>query len=337
MFDTGCNDVKGALNQMMVGAWITQAVSVAAELGLADLLHERPTTAEELAARLDADVDSLRRLLRALCSVGVFRLNGRGGYELDAIGALLRSDVADSQRAFARMAGAEFYRAWQGLKCSVMNGTTAAKAQEGRSFYAELTKAPARQEIFDASMNSVHGPEIQPMLDAYDFSGCATVVDVGGGNGAMLAGVLERHPQVRGVLFELPEVAARARALFESRGLAARVTVVGGDFFKAIPPAGDLYLLRHVLHNWEDADAVAILVNCRKHLRQKSRVLLVESLLPEQEGFSFVKWLDLMMLVVGGRERTVREYARLLDMAGLRLDRVIPTSCSVSLLEGVPA
>lgn len=328
---------EAALGQMMIGAWMTQALYVAAELGVADVLAKGPATSGELASALGAKEEGLIRLLRALCSVEVFKQNSEDRYELAALGKLLRSDIAGSQRPFARMAGAEFYTAWQGLHESVMTGTPGFRWRYGKDFFAYMGENPARWDIYDEAMHGVHGPETQPMLEAYDFGGFSTVVDVGGGNGCTLAGILQRHPHIQGVLYELPDVAERARATFHAQGLAQRVMVSVGDFFQSIPSGGDAYLLRHVIHDWNDADAATILINCRKCMKPGSKVLLVESVLPAGNGFSFVKWLDLMMMVVGGRERTVDEYAKLLEVAELRLARAFATSCEVSILEGVAA
>lgn len=324
-----------SLRQMMVGAWMTQALSVVAELGVADVLAKAPATPAELASTLKTTEEGMLRILRALSSVGVFQQNGEGRFEMAALGQLLRSDVADSQRAFARMAGAEFYTAWHGLRQSVELGTPGFDAHYGKEFFAYMGEHPDRWGIYDQAMHAVHGPETEPMLESYDFGAFATVVDVGGGNGRTLAAILKRYPHLHGVLYELPDVADRARATFDEMGLAHRATVSAGDFFKTIPRGADAYLLRHVIHDWNDADAVTILSNCRKSMHPESKLLMVESVISPGNGFSFVKWLDLMMMLVGGRERTADEYGKLLHAAGLRLSAITPTSCEISVLEGV--
>jgi len=322
---------------MMIGAWITQAISVAAELGVADLLDGGAATAAELARELGVEEERLRRLLRALCSVGIFTLNDGERYELTPLGELLRSDVEGSQRAFARMAGAEFYGAWHGLHESVVSGIPGFDSRYGKSFFAYMTDNPERWSIYDRAMHGVHGPETLPMLDAYDFGRFSRVVDVGGGDGSTLAVMLQRYPHMQGTLYELPDVSARGEETFLSHGLAERAVAVGGDFFTEVPGGGDIYLLRHVIHDWDDEASTKILENCRKSMKSEGRVLLVESIIREGNDFGFVKWVDLMMMVIGGRERTVAEYARLMEGAGLRLERVIETACEVSILEGVAA
>jgi SAM-dependent methyltransferase len=178
--------------------------------------------------------------------------------------------------------------------------------------------------------------ETEPMLDAYDFSDFGTVVDVGGGHGRMLAAILNRHPAIEGILFDLPAVADRSRTIISDLGLSERCRVVGGDFFTFVPSA-DAYVLRHIIHDWDDKDAIAILQNCRDAMNPGGRVLVVETVIPPLNEPCFGKWLDLMMLIVGGRERTEEQYRRLFRQAGLTLSRIVPTAHEVSIVEGVRA
>jgi hypothetical protein len=173
------------------------------------------------------------------------------------------------------------------------------------------------------------------MLDAYDFSIFGTVIDVGGGNGSTLAGILARHPTVQGILFDLPAVVERAQPGLVESAQASRLQLIGGDFFSAVPGGADAYLLRHVIHDWLDEDAVSILRSCRDAMSPGAKVLVVEMVLPAENEPSFGKWLDLMMLLVAGRERTEVEYSQLFTAAGLRMTRVIPTASDVSIVEGV--
>lgn len=325
------------LGQMMLGAWITQAIYVAAELGVADVLENGPATAKELSSAVKAKEENLSRVMRALCSAGIFSSDGQGRYTLAPIGELLRSDVPDSKRAYARMAGAEFYSSWEGLLESVRTGGQAFRSRYGKEFFAYMAEKPARWALYDEAMNSIHGPETLPMIEAYDFGCFSTVVDVGGGNGLTLAVILEKFPALKGILHELPEVAKRAEETFAKRGLSRRAAVSTGDFFDSVPAGNDVYLLRHVIHDWTDEDAIKILSNCRKHMKPESKLLVVETIIPDGSGPGFVKWLDLMMMVVGGRERTIYEFEKLFTAAELRLSKIIPTSCEVSIVECEPA
>ncbi len=324
------------LNQMIGGYWMTQAIRVAAELGIADVLAEGPHRAEELASRTGANSGALFRVMRALASVGIFAEDARGRFSLTPLAERLRSDGAASQRPFAMMMGAEFYQSWGELLHSVKSGEDAFQKAYGKSFFQYMTERPDRHCIYDAAMTAVHGSETEPVLNGYNFARFRTVVDVGGGNGLMLAALLKRYPGVRGILYELPGVARRARPVVASMGLSDRLGIMEGNFFSSVPPA-DGYVMRHVIHDWRDEEAAIILRNCREAMEPDGRVLLVETVIPPGNGPCFGKWLDLMMLVVGGCERTEKQYRQLYSRAGLKLNRVVPTAHEVSVIEGIRA
>jgi SAM-dependent methyltransferase len=322
--------------KLTIGGWMTQAISVAAELGIADFLVQGPRTADELARLAHAHVGALYRVLRALASIGIFSEDTERRFSLTPMAECLRSDTPDSLRFFAIMSGAEFYQSWGCLLHSAQTGEPGFQKRYGAPFFQYMTEHPERHAIYDAAM-MVHGiAETEPMLNACDFSAFRTVADVGGGNGRMLAALLQRHPGVRGILFDLPPVAQRAQPSLAELGLADRCQVVGGDFFVSVP-AADAYVLRHVIHDWSDENAVKILRNCGKALNPGGRVLLVETVIPPLNEPCFGKWLDLMMLIVDGRERTREQYEQLFSQAGLKLSRIVPTAHEVSIIEGVRA
>ncbi len=323
--------------QTFGSAWVAQAIGVAAELGIADHLAQCPRTAGELAALTDAHGGALARLLRALTGVGLFARDSQGRFSLTPRGELLRSDAPGSQRAYAAMMAAEFQQTWGELLHSVRTGEPGFDKRYGMPFFEYMTKHPDRHRMYDAAMTGVHGPETVPVLDAYDFGAFRTVVDVGGGNGLALTTILGRHSGLAGILFDLPAVAERARATLAASAVSQRCRVEGGDFFRAVPAGADAYVLRHVIHDWQDPEATAILRRCREAMHPDGRVLVVEMVIPPGDEPSFGKWLDLMMLLVDGRERTEEEYARLFSAAGLALNRVVPTASEVSVLEGVRA
>ena len=322
--------------KMTIGGWVTQAISVAAELGIADFLVQGPRTADELAQLAHAHGGALYRVLRALASVGIFSEDAERRFSLTPLAECMRSDTPDSLRSFAIMSGAEFYQSWGCLLHSAQTGEPGFQKRYGAPFFQYMTEHPERHAIYDAAM-MVHGiAETEPMLNAYDFSAFGTVADVGGGNGRMLAAILQRHAAVRGILFDLPPVAQRAQPGLAELGLADRCQVVGGDFFVSVP-AADAYVLRHVIHDWSDDNAVKILRNCRTAMNRGGRVLLVETVIPPLNEPCFGKWLDLMMLIVEGRERTREQYEQLFAQAGLKLNRIVPTAHEVSIIEGVHA
>lgn len=324
------------LLEYMIGGWTTQAIHVAADLGIADLLTDGPQTANELAERADSDGESLYRVLRALATIGVFAEDESRKFSLTPLAESLKSDTRESLRAFGIMMGAEFYQSLGNLLHSVRTGEQGFEKAFGLPFFKYMTDHPDRHSIYDTAM-MVHGiAETEPMLDAYDFSPFHTVVDVGGGNGRMLAAILDRYPTVQGILFDLPAVVDRSRTIIAGLGLSKRCQAVGGDFFAAVP-AADAYVLRHIIHDWDDNDAVSILRNCRKAMNPNGRILLVETVIPPLNEPCFGKWLDLMMLIIGGRERTHQQYQQLFSQAGLKLERVVSTTHEVSVIEGTGA
>lgn len=328
-----------ALLRMISATWIAQAIYAAATLGIADLLISGPQSPEGLAERTDTHPRALYRVLRALASVGVFTEGDDGRFGLTPLAELLRSDSPDSLRPFAIMMGSEWaWRSWGEIMYSVRTEKPAFEQIYGSSLFAYYAENPEAARIFSEGLTSRSRPENAAVVAAYDFSGARTVVDVAGGQGSLLAAILAANPTARGVLFDLPHVIAMARRTFENAGLAERCELAGGDFFAAVPAGGDIYMLKKVIHDWDDAQAPAILRTCRAAVPAHGRLLLIELVIPSGNAPSFGKLLDLLMLVYpGGRERTEAEHRNLLGSAGFRLERVIPTASTVSIVEAVPA
>jgi SAM-dependent methyltransferase len=324
------SDPRAELAGLLAGGPILHAIACLAELGIPDLLVGGPHSTTDLAQATGSHEDSLYRLLRALAGAGVLAEGPGREFALTPMSELLRTGVPGSMHAIAVLAGEPWRRAWYDLPQAVRTGEPAA----GASFYESLARDPAAALRFDAAMRHKWASLAPILLDAYDFSRAARIVDVGGGSGALLEAILARHPEATGALLEAPVIAAEARRRLEGQ----RCEVVDGDFTDAVPPGGDLYLLAFVLHNWDDRRAAAILANCRRATSPGGRVLVVESVVPAGTGPSAAKIHDLEMLVFmpGGRERTEDEYAALFAQAGLTLDRVIATETSASLLEGSP-
>jgi hypothetical protein len=326
------------LGQMITGYWVSRSIYVAAKLKIPDRLLGGPKTADELAAATGMHTRSLYRLLRALASRGVFFEDTAGRFSLTPLSEGLLSQRADSQWALAVLMGEERYHAWGDLLESIRTGQTAFERLYGKPLFDYLGDHPEQSETFDAAMTGVHGRETRAMIDAFDFSGIRALADIGGGNGSTLMGVLGEHSQMRGILFDVPGVAERARAQISRAGLANRCDVIGGSFFEAIPEGADAYMLRHVIHDWDDDRATAILRNVRAAMGAAARLLVVESVINPGNEPAFAKLLDLNMLVVpGGAERTRDEYRRLYEAAGLRLTRIVPTDAEVCVIEGEAA
>lgn len=326
-----------ALLRMLTGYWVSKALNVAAELGIADLLRDGPQTSDELADRCGVHPQALYRLLRALSSVGVFAEEEERRFGLTPAAELLRSDVPGSMRALARMYGSEQYRAWGNLLESVRTGEPAFDRLFGTGYFEYLAHDPEANAVFNEAMTGWTAQLADAVAAAYDFDGRGVVVDVGGGHGLLLSTVLRAHPAMRGILFDLPHVAATAKPLLEQAGVAARCETVGGDFFDSVPAGGTYYLLAQILHDWDDERCRVILDNCRRAMLADGRLLIVEQVLPPANEPSLGKWLDLHMLVLlTGRERSQAEYAALLESAGFELANVVATSSGASIVEGVP-
>ena len=325
------------LFQMMTGYWGSQAVYVAAKLGIADFLADGPVSCEDLAAATHTHAPSLRRVLRALASVGVFAEAAPGHFALTPLAALLRTGTSDSMRALAIMYAEEQYRAWADLLHSVRTGETAFEHQFGMGYFAYLAQHPEADRVFNQAMISWTNQVAGAVVGTYDFSPFGTVVDVGGGYGTLLAAILRSNPAARGILFDLPHVVAGAEEFLTVAGAADRCTRIGGDFFAAVPVGGDAYVLAQILHDWDDERCMAILTQCRHVMPDHGKLLVVELVLPPGDEPFLGKWLDLHMLVMlGARERTAAEYGTLFRTAGFELARVVPTPAGPSVVEAVP-
>ena len=316
------------------GAWVTQMVHVAAELGLADALATGERDAAELAQACDADADALFRLLRGLASLGVFKETSPGRFALTPLAELLRTDHPESVRNFARMLGDEHYLSWNNLLHSVRTGDNAFRHRYGQSIFEWYQVNPGRGEVFDRAMSDFSRAETSAVLQAYPFDEVNHLVDVGGGRGELLLSVLRAHAHLRGTLFDQPWVVEPVEIPANLQG---RVEVRSGDFFAAVPPGGDAYLLKHILHDWDDPACLRILSAIRHAMAPGARVLILEQVIPPGNDPFPGKLLDLNMLVMteGGRERTPAEYATLLERAGLRLRRIVSTPSPVSVVEAV--
>jgi predicted O-methyltransferase YrrM len=324
---------------LTTGAWVAQAIAVAAELGLADLVVDGPRSADELARKTATHAPTLYRLLRALAGAGVFTEDERGRFGSTPLADGLRSDVPGSVRAACELRGRPwFWQAWGRLLHSVRTGEPALEAMHGTDLLTFLERHPTELSVFDRAMGSLSATEIAAVCSAYDFPAVGTVVDVAGGRGTLLAAVLQSRPALRGILFDRPATVDGAPELLAAAGVADRREVLGGDFFDAVPEGGDLYVLKSIIHDWDDARAAAILRSCRRAMRTDATLVLVERVVPPGNTPSPAKWMDLNMLVLlGGRERTEAEYRELFARAGFDLTRVVTTDGLTCLVEGVPA
>lgn len=325
--------------QMATAYWVSRAVYVAAQLGIADLLNDGARHAEELAAATGTYAPALHRVLRSLASVGLFRTDERGHFSLTPLGAALRSDAPGAARSTViALSGGWCWAAWGEALHSVQTGETGVQKALGMSEYEFLEQHPEEASHFNAAMIGFHGEEPAAIVDAYDFSGFRKVVDVGGGSGNLLGTILQANPSLRGVLQDRPQVVPDAERNLEAAGVADRCGVVGGDFLEAVPDGGDLYIVSHCIHNWDESSCVRILESCRRAMAPGGRLVIVEAVVSAGDEPDPAKILDLAMLLIpGGVERSEDEYRALLKKAGFRLTRVVPTRTSASIIEAIPA
>ena len=328
---------EAVLPQMILGGLMQKSIWVAAKLGIADLLREKPQTAEELAAATNTDAPSLYRVLRLLASTGIFAENSDGKFNLTPIAELLRSDTPNSMRDYAIMMGEDWiWQAYGELMHTVKTGEIAHDKVQGMSSFEFFEKNEEVGKIFNRAMTNLSLLSAPAIVEAYDFSSINKLVDVAGGHGLLLAAILKANPHLQGVLFDLPFVIENAGELLESEGVAARTEKVSGDFFESVPAGADAYLMKHIIHDWNDERSVKILQNIYRAMNDDGKVLIVEMVVPVGNEPSPAKGLDLVMLTVeGGKERTEKEYRELLAAAGLRLSRVIPTRSPYSIVEAV--
>src|SRR5215469_11794793 len=262
------------LDQMITGYWISQAIYAAAKFGIADHLKDGPKTAGELARATSTNPDALYRLLRALASVGIFREGESRHFSLTPLAEPLQSNIAGSKRALALMSGDEQFRAWAEIDYSVRTGKIAFDKVFGKPIFDYLGDHPDKARIFDAAMVGVHGRESNAILNAYDFSVFGVVADIGGGNGSQMAEILKKHTRIKGILFDLPHVIERAKERIQAAGLLDRCQLISGSFFEAVPEGADAYVMRHIIHDWDDKHAAIILRNCRRAMAPNGRLLV---------------------------------------------------------------
>jgi ubiquinone/menaquinone biosynthesis C-methylase UbiE len=312
--------------QLLSSLWVTRAVGSFARLGLADVMEAGAEEHAAIAGARGLDPDRVYRLLRALSTVGIVTEPKRGHFALTPLGRLLVSHAPNNTRTTAIFLNEYFADMWLHLDDALTGERTGFEALKGQPFFDWLARHPDEARRFNRMMLEVHGPETPAIVAAYDFSRCEHVVDVGGGNGALLSAVLAAYPSRKGTLFDMAEAVAAARR--GEGGPLPGVDFVAGDVFTSPAPAGgDCYLIRHLMHDYDDDDCVRILANVRRAMRPDARVLVLEAPLPSDDSLGPGRWLDLQVMVLcGGRERTVEEYAALFARADLRLSRTMPTS-----------
>lgn len=348
-------DARSRLTDLMLGAWAAQALSVFVRLAIPDVLKDEAMVPEALAEQVGADPDSLGRLLRALTSVDVVERLDSGGYRLTGMGQLLRSDGEGAQGAMiAMVCDPSHWMPWGSALDAVVNGAPVSEQVFGKSFWDYIAENSDQQARFNRAMTDTSKRASRTIAAKYDFSQFTTVVDVGGGQGILLQTILREYPHLKGILFDLPQVLDSARV---DDDLKERIELIPGSFLETAPGGGDLYMMKHIIHDWGDDACLEILKNIRAVIPDHGRILISDAILPGSDrdsvpgadsaavqasetgiSSSFPYWLDLnMMIILGGRERTEAEFAELLAKTGFEYLGVVPTDGSTGLVEARPA
>jgi len=330
---------EGTVFQLLNGAWVAQAIHAACELGVPDALGDGPATVDAIAEKTGTHAPSLARLLRALAGVGLCVEDESGRVALTPAGATLRAGVPGSTRGLALFWKARWHeRAWEDLAWSVRTGEPAFDHVHGAQVFDWLRDRPDDARVFNDAMTSISAQSAAAVAARYSFADVRTLVDVGGGHGFLLATLLRANAHLRGILFDQPQVTAGAPALLADMGVHERVEVRSGSFFDAVPEGGDAYVLKHIIHDWDDERAAAILSACRRAMAPGARLLIVDHVIPPGNDPHFGKLLDLEMLVMTpkGKERTAEEFRALLRQTGFTLTRIVPTANPVCVIEGRP-
>jgi len=323
-----------------IGHWIARLTYVAAKLKLADLLKDGPRTVDQLAMAASVQAPALNRVLRALASVGIFSETTGRRFKLTPLAATLQTGIPGSLHAWTLMINEKYtWDSWEELLHGVKTHEIPFVKAHGVMPFEYLERHPEDLAVFGESMTSLSGTENPAIASAYPFSKIGTLVDIGGGYGSLLATILRANPKLHGVLFDQASVIARAQQdhHLTAAGISERCTLKSGNFFEEVPAGGDAYIMKYILHDWNDEQSVNILRNCRAAMNPKGRVLVVDNVIPPGNNPAWGKLLDIQMLIIGGRERTKKEFAAMFAEAGLKMSRVVPTSCALSIVEGVRA
>ena len=328
---------RESLRQSIDAYQLSQCLYVAAKLGIADLLKDGPQSHEQLANVTGAQPTALFRVLRALASAGVLNRLQDGRFELNDVSEYLCSEAPGSLRAWAILAGEQPYPAWGQLLNAVQTGQPGFDRVFGVSNWEYRVQNPAAAQVFNAAMSEGARASTAAIVEAYGFVGLDRIVDVGGGQGALLAGILKTNPSARGVLFDLEHVVAGAPEPLKAAGVSDRCEIVAGSFLERVPSGGDGYILKDIILNWTDQESVLILRNCRQAMKENATLLIMERIIASDQPTLEATMADLrMMVMLGGQERTIAEFHTLLGEAGFEPTKVIPTRSPYQIIEAKP-
>jgi len=322
------------LFRMISGYKSTQALFVAAKLGIADCLARGPKNASELAREVGANPKALLRLMRYLAALGIFILDESKRFGLTPLGELLRNDIPESMRYNAIFAGEENYRAFGAMLHAVRTGETAFNHLYGKGHFDWLAEHPDESSTFNKAMaQSLR--RLENPLESYDYSGKSLIVDIGGGRGDLITSIMLANPSLKGILFDLPQGMGEAKEQLKTKGVADRCQIIPGSFFDSVPKGGDVYVLSRILHDWPDDKVATILANCRRAIKEDGTLLIRDSVLSDHDELASMQDVT-MMIMTGGEERTESEWKNLLQSAGFRLNKVYKKEGQLDLIEAKP-
>ena len=323
------------LYERLQNLWLLPSIKVAAELDIARLLKEEPRSIEELASLTNTDLGNLFRLMRALASQGIFKLRKDQRYINTPMSKSLIDGKGSLRYMILHHLGELNWDALGELSHSVRTGENAFSHMHGKRIYDFLKDHPDESERFDKSMTNLTELAIEPTLNAYDFSGFRTIMDIGGGEGLLLSNILFKHRHISGILFDLPDGLRKSSEILQRYGVFDRVRIIPGSFFETGLLHADAYILKNILHNWGEAECISILSNICKAMPEKGKILIIEMIIPEDNRFSYGKLIDIQMMAVmqEGKERTRNEYEKLLQKSGLAMSGIVPTIAPFSIIE----
>jgi len=315
--------------------WLLPSIYVAAKLDIATLLKNNPLSAAEIAKHINADPSNILRLMRALCSQGIFKESHDGRYALNAMARGLLDEPGSLRYMILHHLGPVNWNLMSNLEYAVRTGKDAFKDRYGKGIYEFLKEHPGEYALFDKSMSNLSDIGLSPILNAYDFSNFALIADIGGGEGFLLANILQNYPRSKGILFDTPGALEKAPEMFAKYKVDDRTKVISGNFFDSIPGSADLYLMKNIIHNWNDAQSVELLKKINLAMKPDGRLIIIEMVVPAGTQSSLAKLLDIQMMATmpGAKERTAKEYRTLLERSGFIQIRIIPTIAPISLIE----
>ena len=329
---------QAMIMHLSMGAMVTQAIYVATKLGIADILADGQKHVDQISHEADAHSPSLYRVMRTLSSLGIFNETQPRTFANTPLSEVLRADVPGSMRNSMIFMGEPWhFNVWGNMLHSARTGGTAWKETYGEEVFDWIAKQPEASEIFNGCMSELSAGAAPAIVDGYDFSGIDTLADIAGGHGYLLSQILKANPNMKGILFDMEHVISGAAEMLRSFGVEDRVETVSGDFFAEVP-AADAYIMKHIIHDWDDERSIKILKSIHRAMKGDGKLLLAEMVIPEGNEPHPGKMLDLEMLTSpGGLERTADEYARLFEQSGFKLNRIVPTRSPFSVIEGVKA